>query len=260
MLVEEKKKNSTIFYTSKISSRDLQHFLSHYSQVSETCGYIVEEDRLRIPSTKRICFVGRHVTYTESEREATVSRIRQLIGEGDGDNDAAEDSEPGTKKAKVTADDVFVPRPADIKVRNCTRVDRGLTAEIVSMAVDKCLEEENMLETDSGMKWNQGRAVPLSDLASLVPPDKLKALKSECGGLQTLLRNHNHIFMVRGGTFRLRCLATDELNPGRNGKNKKNVRVKAKLCWFHDNHPQGCCIEAVKCPYAHGKEDMVDAT
>jgi len=36
--------------------------------------------------------------------------------------------------------------------------------------------------------------VPLGDIVKLFDKDILKQLKSECGGLQTLLKNHNSIF------------------------------------------------------------------
>ena len=37
-------------------------------------------------------------------------------------------------------------------------------------------------------------SVPLPDLAKLMLKEELEQLKSECGGLQTLLKNTNHIF------------------------------------------------------------------
>ena len=33
-------------------------------------------------------------------------------------------------------------------------------------------------------------------------------------------------------------------------------RIKTKLCWFHDNHSQGCPVAAALCTYAHGQEDL----
>ena len=36
--------------------------------------------------------------------------------------------------------------------------------------------------------------IPLSDAVKLFDKDTLMLLKSECGGLQTLLRNHNSVF------------------------------------------------------------------
>ena len=37
-------------------------------------------------------------------------------------------------------------------------------------------------------------AVPLGDIANMFDKSTLQELKSECGGMQTLLRNHSHIF------------------------------------------------------------------
>lgn len=44
----------------------------------------------------------------------------------------------------------------------------------------------------------------LSDVVKLFDKDVLKQLKSECGGLQTLLRNHNSVF--NGKIFISLCL------------------------------------------------------
>ena len=33
-------------------------YLDHICEIGEKCGFSVQEDKLRIPSTKRICFVG----------------------------------------------------------------------------------------------------------------------------------------------------------------------------------------------------------
>ena len=72
---------------------------------------------------------------------------------------------------------------------------------------------------------NRGGVVPLSELATeVIPSELLQKLKSECGGLQvgftdylvieellnpmvtlnlqTLLRNHNYIFVVISGSVR----------------------------------------------------------
>lgn len=37
-------------------------------------------------------------------------------------------------------------------------------------------------------------SLPLGEVVKLFEKDVLKQLKSECGGLQTLLKNHNSIF------------------------------------------------------------------
>ena len=41
----------------------------------------------------------------------------------------------------------------------------------------------------------------LGDIVKLFDQDVLKQLKSECGGLQTLLRNHNSVFNGNSSLF-----------------------------------------------------------
>ena len=44
----------------------------------------------------------------------------------------------------------------------------------------------------------------ISDLAAYIDQSHLNALKEECGGLQTLLKNHNNIFDVFRGNVQLK--------------------------------------------------------
>lgn len=36
----------------------------------------------------------------------------------------------------------------------------------------------------------------------------------------------------------------------------KKLLLKTKLCWFHEHHPQRCPKDSIKCPYAHGVEEL----
>ena len=36
-----------------------REYLDYICEIEENCGFVVEEDRLRIPSTRRICFIAR---------------------------------------------------------------------------------------------------------------------------------------------------------------------------------------------------------
>ena len=95
----------------------------------------------------------------------------------------------------------------------------------------------------------------------LISKELLQRLKSECGGIQTLLRNHNFMFVVIGGTVRLRCHATDPSEKGRKRKgpsSRSEARAKSKLCWFHSGHPDGCSLSAKSCSWAHGDCDLAD--
>ncbi len=240
------------------------------TQVGERCGFVMEEDKLRIPSTKRICFVGRRRNHNEEERPRILSDIHGLLPkESNKENDGVEPSEKKSRPDESAAPG-FVPRESAIPVRNCTRIEQSLKDEIVRTIADKCLEsavplrgaEEKLLKAATDPDWNMGRGVPLSEAAEAVGAERLARLKSECGGLQTLLRNHGHIFVVIAGVVRLRCHATDALGAGRRRKkgrkfaSEEEVR-KRKLCWFHDHHPQGCPVASKDCTWAHGEKELV---
>ncbi len=207
----------------------------------------MEEDKLRIPSTKRVCFVGRKRNYSPSERENVLSKVCRLVSV-----QRPEEEEGPTEHKKPK----FEPRPADIVVRNCTQLDRSLIKDIIDVVVKKCLETENLLP-DSSLRWNMGGKVLLRDLASLLTAGQLSQLKSSCGGLQTLLRNHKYIFVVEGGAARLRCHAFDNKRTGKKSQAKAVDKFrKSKRCWFFDNHPQGCPVPQEDCKWAHGESDL----
>ena len=223
-------------------------YLDYVKQVGETCGFEMEEDRLKIPSTKRVCFIGRQKNGDQS-RDEVLTKIRGFLPNS-------------AKKRKLD----FIPRPAEIKVQNCTKIDAEVKNKIVDLIFKACLEHRNPLsncESDrflmepENLDWNRGGRLSLNETARLIGPDLLKKLKSEFGGLQTLLRNHNFIFIVESGFVRLRCHALDSHGKGRK---KASVDVsnfrKKKLCWFFINHPQKCPLEAEQCLWAHGEDDL----
>ena len=81
------------------------------------------------------------------------------------------------------------------QVRNCTKIPKKITEEIIGLIVNSLLSKENLVNF-----WNAGGTLHLGEIPKTVlNADLLKELKSECGGLQTLLRNHNHIFIVNKG-------------------------------------------------------------
>lgn len=59
-------------------------FLNRVREVIKNCGYVVEEDNLRIPSTKSVAFVGRKRTYERDDKEThekILKRINEKIDE-----------------------------------------------------------------------------------------------------------------------------------------------------------------------------------
>lgn len=215
-------------------------YLQYIKQLCEDCGFQTHTDRLKIPSTKRICHIGRGRTYPIDEFDLFCDRIQNLISEGSNSTDV--DCE------RLWIKD-FKARETTEKVRNCTQLDKGLVERIVGIISNHLLDSCN-----SESVWSIGKRVELSEVIKIIPKDDLKALKSECGGLQTLLKNNHHIFKVQSGTVQLRHPKTiEEVYKSQNKIKINTVKVQQKPCWFYNNHPHGCPLTDMQCSFLHIK-------
>lgn len=222
-------------------------FLNYVECISNVCGFHTKVDRLKIPSTKRICIIGnqRNIDSTQFERQNV--KIQQFI-----------DAESGTTTATNEQwNSDFRPRPSVEKVQNCTQIDKTVEREIVAIVFDELLKKKRFLTAPCAADWNVGGRIALADLIKVIPREKLKALKSECGGLQTMLKNNSQIFCVNGGAVEVRvpvkyCDKLIELKQRGGDKfDDKQLRFKQKPCWFLANHPNGCPFDAENCSYKH---------
>lgn len=221
-------------------------YLRFVADVGRTCGFQVEEDRMRIPSTRRTCFVGKVKPQTELEWARLLKAKSNMIAL----------SKDGVEETK------FQPRSAVELVRNCTRVERGIQDEIIDLTAKCLLRGESKVEPG---QWNRGGEINLTDLVELLSKDfkDFHRLKSECGGIQTLLRNHSHIFVVQNKSVRFRSpqeLSVDEWRNQQNHSKAKRKRpsdshsrkdVKSRACWFFVHHPDGCPQDQDSCRYIH---------
>ena len=160
-------------------------YLDYIFEIGQNkCGFEVQEDKLRIPSTKRVCFIGK---YSE---EKNGELAKDFLADLQSRN--------------------FVPRESEERVKNCTKISKTVVNTIVTNIVNKLLMSEKVLsensekvtKSSSNIEWNSGGKYHLSELPAVLDSNLLLELKSECGGLQTLLRNHNHIFIVDKGYVR----------------------------------------------------------
>ena len=215
----------------RISQKKSQYrdYLDKILQIGIDCGFEVSEDKLRIPSTKRICFIG-------LIQQGNLAKMPEYIENLQNRN--------------------FQPRESVEQVKNCTQVPKSIRDTITKTIVDTLLQDCNVIESESD-NWNCGGKLHLSEISKLLESqnnDLLSALKSECGGLQTLLRNHNHIFIVIKGDVRLRHPLADHHDLGKKNPSKNSAKFKGtKPCWFYENHPQGC--PAKDCFWLHQNKD-----
>ncbi|XP_078047228.1 putative tRNA (uracil-O(2)-)-methyltransferase isoform X2 [Augochlora pura] len=223
-------------------------YIDYVKNVCEVCGFRMYIDKLRIPSTKRICLIGWERRHSDEDDIETVEhRIQEMIGAKTilirQENDNAETGVDADKEKSFRANGWicnFKPRDAVEKVRNCTQLEKTLVADIVDIVVNQLLSDGRMISLDGPITkiWNAGRCLTLRQLAESIPRETLIRLRKECGGLQTLLKNHGHVFRVTQGKVEFRIPGKQMQKTSK--KRGTSLKRKMKPCWFHEHHPNGC--------------------
>ncbi|XP_032874784.1 probable tRNA (uracil-O(2)-)-methyltransferase [Amblyraja radiata] len=269
-------------------------YLNFITEVGSVCGFKVEEDCLRIPSTKRVCLIGNQRTYPLSSEERLDEERTQYISErysctlstnnhfSDVIASTSLHLAPDMKHCSNAYDSMvqdtsaemnslasskwlagFQPREKIQKVRNCATLPRDFTDDVVLQVAKELLKInqdsfQNSNDEDNTGNWNKGGSLPLKNVADLLDSSALQRLKNECGGLKTLLRNYCQVFEVARGQVQIRDWTkekqTKKQSPG--ARKMPLDTSKSRLCWFFLNHPDGCPRNAEKCPFAHGTEEL----
>lgn len=225
-------------------------FLDYIKKISKVCGYNCAVDRLKIPSTKRICFVG-------YKRKFPIDS--QIIQEFIDNESKAINNSPisGDKiidNSSSSWNKNFIPRSNIEPIQNCTKIDKTIEKEIVRIVFEEIIVKKRYLNDNDDLSlknWNIGGIVSLADVAAKIPKNKLLELKSECGGLQTLLRNNHQIFLVHKGTVQLRLPIKYSVRLQQAQLQKKEFTFKEKPCWFKHYHPDGCPFTNEDCSFRH---------
>ncbi|XP_063975035.1 probable tRNA (uracil-O(2)-)-methyltransferase [Diachasmimorpha longicaudata] len=235
------------FQRDSASSSQYSEYLKYIKSVCETCGFSTRLDKLRIPSTKRICLIGQGRVYPEADLQD--EKIEKMIS---GRSLRPQDSE---KPSDEWARD-FKPREIVERVRNCTQVNRNVINEIVDLVSTELLRKTRKISLshleNSERLWNAGGQLELNEIARLIPSESLKQLKNECGGLQTLIKNNSHIFQVTNGSVQFRIPGCPS-NSKRKKSGKSRIVLRVKPCWFFENHPDGCPLPDETCSFKHSE-------
>ncbi|XP_059532386.1 probable tRNA (uracil-O(2)-)-methyltransferase isoform X2 [Myotis daubentonii] len=267
-----------------------REYLDFIREVGLACGFHVEEDCLRIPSTKRVCLLGRSRTYP-SAAEAAIDRQRtQYINRHRGCNAGLPAPGPAPAPPRAEAGSVgvdccprgppegpgaleagaegrwlpgFHPRDRAERVRNCTALPREFVDQVVLQVANLLLGGEQLSpgspRRGSPQTWNRGASLSLAEVAGQLDRETLQRLKRECGGLQTLLRNNHQVFTVLNGRVHFRDWREEKLQEEKQPEAKRRLlstAFKTRLCWFFSHHPDGCALPAGCCPFAHGPGEL----
>ncbi|XP_048799665.1 probable tRNA (uracil-O(2)-)-methyltransferase isoform X2 [Lagopus muta] len=271
---------------SRRQSRKTQYreYLDFVAEVGRVCGFHVEEDCLRIPSTKRVCLIGKNRIYPPTEHSLMGEQIKQFICNRQTCAVVAHDKEDGfnhndhsvcrgasselPENVMETAGGIwmpgFQPREKIEQTRNCAALPRDFVDGVVLNVANLLLNavpagSRSNTRGGNNNTWNQGESLSLKEVAEHLNKETLKRLKSEYGGLQTLLKNNHQVFEVLDGRVHIRDWRKEK--PSR--KTKPEVKrclsaeaFKTRLCWFFIHHPDGCSLPSESCPYAHGTEEL----
>ncbi|XP_020484896.1 probable tRNA (uracil-O(2)-)-methyltransferase [Labrus bergylta] len=251
-----------------------KEYIDFIAEVSGVSGFITEEDCLRIPSTKRVCLVGksrnyelpdgaeaeqRRACYVQSRQAASGVNVQGSHIGNDGDCSLGNIETGRTPGSSWGAG--FQPRDRVETVRNCAALPRDFVDRVVLRVANVLLGMTDDGGRESTSAWNRGGSLSVSEVAGLLEQEALQLLKKECGGLQTLLKNNHQVFRVEGGRVHIRDWR--DKKSSRSDAKKKPIApgaMKTRPCWFHDHHPQRCPLQAEECPFAHGPDDLRPST
>ncbi|XP_015417047.1 PREDICTED: probable tRNA (uracil-O(2)-)-methyltransferase [Myotis davidii] len=237
-----------------------REYLDFIREVGSACGFHVEEDCLRIPSTKRVCLLGRSRTYPSAAEAAIDQQRTQYISR----RQALEAGAEGRWLPE------FHPRDRAERVRNCTALPREFVDQVVLQVANLLLGGEQLSpghpRRGSPQTWNRGASLSLAEVAGQLDRETLRRLKRECGGLQTLLRNNHQVNSpkppappILNGRVRFRDWREEKLQEEKQPEAKRRLlstALKTRLCWFFSHHPDGCALPADCCPFAHGPGEL----
>ncbi|NWR41625.1 TRM44 methyltransferase, partial [Regulus satrapa] len=263
-----------------------REYLDFVAQVGCVCGFQVEEDCLRIPSTKRVSFIGKSRTYPAAERALIEKQITEFINShrtcaettcdrrvGFNHKDhcgglceaaASEPPEDETEKADTVWMPGFQPREKVEPIRNCVSLPRDFVDEVVLSVANLLLNaapQKSCSDEQSGNMntWNQGGELKLlfdwfsmsSDLCVTRKPGDINSSSA------------NHVMFKFHWVLNGRVHIRDWRKEKPPSKTKSEVKrrlsaeaFKTRLCWFFIHHPDGCSLPSEACPYAHGTEEL----
>ncbi|XP_030559221.1 probable tRNA (uracil-O(2)-)-methyltransferase [Drosophila novamexicana] len=209
-----------------------QDFLIYARQISDKCGFETLQDRLKIPSTKRIALIGlKHTTKASQCLEHFVQQELQK-------HKAGVESAANSVKLREKAE----------SVRNCTQVEKSIIDSLVLKIFCMLLANANTTSNPMDNDWLPGQQLTMRDIAQGLTKAELSGIKSECGGIKTLLRNKHEVFEFCGeDRIRIRkpkaVAATESTG--------KQVTTKKRPCFFKLHHPQGCPLKDSECSFIH---------
>jgi tRNASer (uridine44-2'-O)-methyltransferase len=224
-----------------------QNYIHYIAEVGRKCGYIIKIDKLRIPSTKRICIIGTTLQNDSDENKKLLKQAEEYTNSKVSEFPSTDDSIRDIK--------VFKPRSPIEKINNLTKVDRTVLNNIVQRIFASLLSSESSCEIATHPNyikpWNCGRTdFTIAQAAELLSREEKDIIQNQGKGIQTLMKNHHQIFRIKNGHVLLRRPIIDDDMSTRAAKSSSD-KVKSQSCFFNENHPDGCPLSSENCRFQH---------
>lgn len=217
-----------------------QCYLNFVESVVSDFGFKYQRDVMKIPSTKRTCFVSEGRSYPKKDRDLYLSNIFNILKQHSGND----------------GDIQCVARSKEIVISNGSKLDKVLCSKIIDFTASLLLRNVDRSKSN----WSAGESIHLKELIAAIKQeiDFSDTLRNQNGGIQTVLRNCHQLFIIRGGMVSLKDWSkfTKKSRKASNRKYDSGALRKSKMCWFFINHPQGCNLSMETCSYAHGPDDL----
>ena len=211
-----------------------EQYLAYIEKISHTLDLTVERDKLRIPSTKNICF-NLHLNKYRVDLERIIHLFFCLISSNlcirtclmdqfgvDIDLQHADPQIPNHRPSSTKAKPEFY----------------SVKFEIIKFLFQHLLVHRNSLT--------------LSTAYDLLPNELCEPLKSENGGLKSIILSYRHALDYNPQTKLITLV-----NPHSNTITRKQsakVMLKSKPCFFDAFHPDGCPLADEQCAFSHCKK------
>ncbi|XP_069877869.1 probable tRNA (uracil-O(2)-)-methyltransferase isoform X1 [Dipodomys merriami] len=268
-----------------------REYLDFIQEVGLSCGFHVQEDCLRIPSTKRVCLIGKSRTYPASgeawmdEQRTRYIRGRQgcpasppggqhsspaprVVGSSLQDGSRASgvgaEGEAEARPSERGVEDPatagrpwlpgFRPRERAQRARNCATLPPGFADQVVLQVAELLLGGKKLNPTGS----QEGSVKAWNSGESLSLAEVAGEL--DRATLRRLKRECGGLQTLLRNSHQVfevlhgRVRIRDwRQEPQRE---RRQGAFKTRLCWFFTHHPDGCVLPAASCPFAHGPGEL----
>lgn len=201
-----------------------EQYLLYIENICNILDFNIKKDKLRIPSTKNICFMLHQNNDCVNSIESIRTRLLDRLGIDinlENANPQIPDHCPALKKSKP---DFYSTK-----------------FSIIQFLFEYLLEDNN-----------NNKPLTLSSAYDILPNKLCEQLKSENGGLKSIILSYRHALYFDPKS-KLITLSNPELNSISRKQSSKTI-FKTKPCFFYMFHPNGCPLTDEQCAFSHCKK------